>query len=730
MDTDSLIEPLNAILAPKSVAVIGASTQPGKVGHDIFVNILKGGFTGTLYPVNPTARSISSVRTYPSVKDVPDELDLAIVILPPKPALQAIQDAVAQSVKGLVIVSAGFREVGAEGLEIENRIVSVCREAGVRLIGPNCLGVINPQPAVRLNASFSARMPKAGNISFISQSGALCTAVLDFAADRNFGFSKFISIGNKADVDELDLLRYLHQDHDTEVILLYVEELRRGPEFIQAVKEITCGDYRPKPVLVIKSGRTSAGAQAAASHTGSLSGTEGVYNAIFQQAGIIRAESIDELFDFATAFAYKNESELGKLRRKVPSGNRVAIVTNAGGPGIVATDMTMFSGLELAKFKDETIETLASHLPSTANLKNPVDVIGDATTDRYANALGAVIRDEGVDGALVILTPQSMTDVQGTAEAIARIARKSFKPILCCFMGVIDVSAGVKYLQDHGIPVYKFPENAAKAFGALYKYSNWLNRQHLAQYQLTFDRERAARIIKDCIARGKTRLGELDGIGILESYGFKVLPTRLATTAAEAGAIAAEMELPVVMKIVSEQILHKSDAGGVMVGLETVEEVAQAFETIVARGRAYNADAVIDGVLVQKLAPAGTEVILGLNRYPVFGPLLMYGIGGIFVEVFQDVTFRLAPIGRNEARRMVRQIKGYKLLQGFRGRPKGDIETIEKCLVGLSSMAINHPEIIELDINPLLVHAEGQGATAADCRMILRAPGGAPPAAH
>ncbi len=730
MDSNSLIEPLNAILAPKSVAVIGASTQPGKVGHDIFVNILKGGFTGTLYPVNPTARAISSVRAYPSIKDVPDQLDLAIVILPPRPALQAIQDAVARGVKGLVIVSAGFREVGPEGREIEDRIVAICREANVRVIGPNCLGVINPLAAARLNASFSARMPKAGNISFISQSGALCTAVLDFAADRNFGFSKFISIGNKADVDELDLLRYLHQDPDTEVILLYVEELRRGPEFIQAVKEITCGDYRPKPVLVIKSGRTSAGAQAAASHTGSLSGTEGVYNAIFQQAGIIRVESIDELFDFATAFAYKNESELGKLRRKVPSGNRVAIVTNAGGPGIVATDMTMFSGLELAQFKDETIETLASHLPSTANLKNPVDVIGDATMERYENALGAVIRDEGVDGALVILTPQSMTDVLGTAEAIARIARKSFKPILCCFMGVIDVSAGVKYLQDHGIPVYKFPENAAKAFGALYRYSNWLNRQHLAQYQLTFDRKRAARIIKDCIARGKTRLGELDGIGILESYGFKVLPTRLAQTADDAAAIAAEMGLPVVMKIVSEQILHKSDAGGVMVGLQTVEEVKQAFDAIVSRGRAYKADAVIEGVLVQKMAAKGTEVILGLNRYPVFGPLLMFGIGGIFVEVFQDVTFRLAPIGRNEARRMVRQIKGYKLLQGFRGRPKGDIETIEKCLVGLSNMAINHPEIVELDINPLLVHSEGQGATAADCRMILRTPGDTPPADH
>jgi acetyltransferase len=321
------------------VAVIGASSTPGKVGHDIFVNILRGGFSGTLYPVNPTAAAIASVRAYPSVTDIPDPVDLAMVILPPRAALKTVEESIVKGVKGIVIVSAGFREVGQEGRRIEDRIVVLCREAGVRLVGPNCLGVINPQPDVRLNASFSARMPAAGNVSFISQSGALCTAVLDFAADREFGFSRFISIGNKADVDELDLLQYFHRDRDTEVIMIYLEELRRGPEFIQAVKEITCGDYRPTPVLVIKSGRTGAGARAAASHTGALAGTEGVYDAIFKQAGIIRVESINELFDFASAFAYKNESEMGKLRRKVPLGNRVAIVTNAGGPGIVATDV-------------------------------------------------------------------------------------------------------------------------------------------------------------------------------------------------------------------------------------------------------------------------------------------------------------------------------------------------------------------------------------------------------
>jgi len=718
------MDKLDAIFSPESVAVVGASTTPGKVGHDIFANILRGGFTGTLYPVNPNARSILSVRAYPNIREIPDAVDLGIIILPPKLALNAVAEAIEKGIKGVVIVSAGFREVGGEGREIEDRIFALCKEAGIRLIGPNCLGVINPLPAVRLNASFSARMPAAGNISFISQSGALCTAVLDFAADREFGFSKFISIGNKADVDELDLLRYLHEDIDTEVIMIYLEELRRGPEFIEAVKEITSGDRRPTPVLVIKSGRTSAGAMAAASHTGALAGTEAVYDAIFQQAGMIRVDSIDELFDFATAFAYRNENELGKLRRKVPSGNRVAIVTNAGGPGIVATDMTVSSGLVLAKFKEETTEALASHLPFTANVHNPVDVIGDAAQDRYENALGAVIKDEGVDGALVILTPQSMTNVLGTAEAIVRIARRSHKPILSCFMGIIDVSAGVKYLQEHGIPVFRFPENAAKAFGALYRYSNWLNRQHLAQFSLKTDKACAQQLIADSLSAGKTRLGELDGSELLKCYGFDVLPVRLAANEEDAVGFAEEMSFPVVMKIVSEQILHKSDAGGVVVGIENPESVKKAYNQIMAGAKKYNPDAVIKGVLVEKMATAGVEVILGMNRYPVFGPLLMCGLGGIFVELFQDVVFRLAPIQRNEARRMVRSIRGYKLFKGFRGKPKADIESIEKAMVRLSEMVMNHPEISEMDINPLLVHPEGQGSTVADCRIILKQPDG------
>jgi len=710
---------LDAIFSPQSVAVVGASKTPGKVGHDIFANILRGNYTGTLYPVNPSAKSVLSVKAYPNILDIPDQVELAIIILPPKIALEAVHQAVEKKIKGIVIVSAGFREVGKEGLQVENQIVSICKEAGIRLVGPNCLGVINPNPLVSLNASFSTHMPKPGNISFISQSGALCTAVLDFAADRDFGFSKFISIGNKADVDELDILRYLHQDLDTEVIMLYLEELRRGPEFIEEVKHITSGN-RPTPILAIKSGRTSAGAMAAASHTGAIAGTEAVYDAIFTQSGIIRADSIDDLFNFANAFTFKKQTALGKIHRKIPSGNRVAIITNAGGPGIVATDMTVSSGLKLASFSNDTIRSLANHLPQTANLKNPVDVIGDASFERYESALEAVIKDEGVDGALVILTPQSMTDTLGTAEAIVRIINRTTKPVLCCFMGIFDVSAGVKYLQERGVPVYRFPEDAAKAFGALFNYSQWLNRDKLPPFTLKHDTRKANDIIQRCLKDEKYYLGELDGLDILKCYGFSVLPTYLAKDQKEAQDIAAKIGYPVVLKIVSPQIIHKSDAGGVVAGIDNKEEIKHAFSEIVANAKQFNPKAQIDGVLVQKMAESGQEAILGMNRYPVFGPLLMFGFGGIFVEVFQDVSFRLAPIGRTSARKMIRSIKGYKMFQGFRGKPRRDVEHLEKLLISLSDMVTQHPEIIEMDINPLFVHEEGRGATVADLRIILK----------
>ncbi|MDY0374208.1 MAG: acetate--CoA ligase family protein [Desulfobacterium sp.] len=698
------MDKLDAIFAPESIAVIGASTQKGKVGHDIFANILFGGYKGTIYPVNPKAKSIIGVKCYTSVTNIPDPIDLAMVILPPKLALQAVKDCIAKGVKGVVIVSAGFKEVRGEGAEIEEEIKEMCRKANIRLVGPNCLGVINPAPEVSLNASFSSRMPAAGNVSFISQSGALCTAVLDFAADKGFGFSKFISIGNKADVDELDLLRYYHKDPNTDVVMIYMEELSRGAEeFISEVREMTSG-INPTPVIAIKSGTSVAGAAAAASHTGALAGSDAIYDAIFSQAGIIRCHTVNELFDYAQALAAK----------KIPTGDRIAIVTNAGGPGIIATDMSENSGLSLASFTDETIAELHKYLPPTANFHNPVDVIGDAARDRYENTLATVLSDSGVDGVLIILTPQSMTDAMGTAEAIVNIARNAIKPIVCAFMGVVDVSDGVKLLQKNRVPVYQFPESAARAMGVLYRNKQWLSRKILPQYDISFDAAKAGQIVKDCLDRGETTMGELDGSRLLACYGFHTLDMALARTGEEAVAIADRIGYPIVMKIVSKQILHKSDAKGVRVGIKTPEEVKEVFEEILESAKEYNSMAKLDGVLVQESAKKGREVILGVSRDDVFGHAVMFGLGGIFVEVYKDVVFRMAPMGRNVARRMVRGIKGYPLLAGIRGEAPSDIEALEKNLVSLREMVTNHPEIKELDINPLFVHEAGEGTTVAD----------------
>jgi acetate---CoA ligase (ADP-forming) len=702
------MDKLDAIFAPETIAVIGASTQKGKVGHDIFANILSGGYKGTLYPVNPKARSVLSVKCYTTITNIPDPIDLAMIILPPKAAQASVKECIAKGVKGIVIVSAGFKEVGGEGARIEKQIKTLCTDAGVRLVGPNCLGVINPSPKVSLNASFSARMPEPGNVSFISQSGALCTAVLDYAADKGFGFSKFISIGNKADVDELDLLRYYHKDPDTDVVMIYMEELSRSAEeFITEVREMTSGT-NPTHVIVIKSGSSAAGARAAASHTGALAGADVIYDGLFTMSGILRCKTVNQLFDYAQAFA----------ANKYPTGDRIAIVTNAGGPGIIATDMSEQSGLHLATFSEETITELKKYLPATANFHNPVDVIGDAAKDRYENTLATVLADRGVDAVLIILTPQSMTDAIGTAEAIVRISKNSIKPILCAFMGIVDVSDGVKLLQQHKVPVYQFPESAARSLGALREGIKWLSRKILPQYNLVYDKDKAGKIIQEYLSQGRYVLGELDGNEILKCYGFNILPMALAGTADEAVQIARDLGYPVVMKIVSPQILHKSDAGGVRVRLENDEAVETAFKQIMENAKKYDPHAHLEGVLIQQLAPAGKEVILGVTWDPVFGHAVMFGLGGIFVEVYKDVAFRLSPMGRNVARRMIKSIKGYPILKGLRGEAPSDIEEIEKNIVSLKALVDDHPVIRELDINPLFVHEAGKKTTVAD--IIIR----------
>ena len=528
-------------------------------------------------------------------------------------------------------------------------------------------------------------------------------------------------MGDKSDVDEVEMLYYLHQDPDTDVIVIYLEGLMKGPEFIDAVQKITSGK-KPTPVLAIKSGSTSPEIMAVVSHAKALMGSVSIYDVVFQQAGIIQAGSIEELFDFAGAFTHRNQNRKLKTGPKVPNGNRVAVITNAKGPGSMATDLTVASGLKLAEFKVKTIKSLTRILSNATGVHNPVNICRNISSTYVNKALEETIQDEGVDIALLIFTPKSISNSVETAKAIVRVAKNSSKPIFCCFMGVVDISSGEKYLQDYGIPVFRFPENAIRALGALCKYSKWINRQHFSGISFKHEKEKASHIIKNCIETGHLILGELDGAELLKCYGFSALSGNIAKNEDEAIDIAEKINYPVVMKIVSANILHKFDAGGVVLDLENRDHVRSAYKDIIEKAKIYNPEAIIDGVLIQKMAQPGGEVILGMNRYPVFGPLLMFGLGGIFVEVFQDVIFRFAPVGRNESSRMIQGIRGYKIFKGFRGRPKSDIEVLEGSIVSLSDMVMNHPEINELNINPLLVHEEGNGATVADCRIVLKPP--------
>lgn len=704
---DDVLDRVRAIFEPASVAVVGASQRQGSVGLSVFKNLLDGGFSGVIYPVNVRAHAVCGVRAYPSLTAIDDQVDLAVIIVPAGQVAQVAREAGQMGVKGLIVITAGFRETGKAGLVMEEELKAICQEYGMSLVGPNCLGVINTAKDFSLNASFARRPPLPGNIGFISQSGALCTAVLDYAARKNIGFSKFISVGNKADIDELALLRYLHADPATKVIMMYVEDLRHGFEFIDVVRDITGGD-NPTPIVAVKSGRTAAGAAAVSSHTGSLAGSEAIYDAIFQQSGIYRAQTISHLFDYAIAFA----------TQPLPKSNRVAIITNAGGPGIIATDITMNVGLTLAKFSEDTTDALKSALPATANIHNPVDVIGDAGVDRYKAAFEAVLKDENVDGVIFILTPQSMTDIYATAQIIPAMAKKSGKPVLTSFMGELDVRDAIDFLEQNHMPHYHFPEMAARALGAMYRHLKWISRQHLTELEISPNRALARQVIEESLAAGKTYLGEVEGNKILAAYGFPVLPARLATSAEEAAAAVREFGRAV-FKIASPQIVHKSDLGGVRVGIENEEQARAAYADIMRVVKCNAPNAQIEGIFVQKMADKGVEVILGINRYKTFGPLLMFGLGGIFVEIFKDVSFRLAPIRHNAARRMIRSIKAYPMLAGARGEEPCDTDELERCLILLSALATENPEIAELDINPLFVHANGKGCSVADCRILL-----------
>jgi acetyltransferase len=694
---------LDFFFRPSSVAVIGASRDPEKLGYAVLANLKEGGFSGALYPVNPKADEILGLRAYPTVLDIPGPVDLAVIVIPYPLVPGALQQCGEKGIPAVVVISAGFREAGREGLERELEVVGIARRYGIRLIGPNCLGVIDTHTP--LNATFAAGMPPGGPIAFMSQSGALGTAVLDMALAGRIGFSRFVSLGNKADVNEVDLLEAWEDDPGSRVILAYIEGLPDGQKFMEVARRVT----RKKPVVAVKSGVTRSGARAVSSHTGSLAGSEAAYHAAFRQAGVIRAESMEHLFDLALAFAYQ----------PLPPGDRIAIVTNAGGPGILATDALEHAGLQLARFRPETIEALMADLPSAASAANPVDVLGDALADRYEHALRRVLADPGVDGVIVIVTPQAMTQIEETAHVVGRVARETDKPVLGCFMGESRIAAGIAVLRQYGIPNYPFPERAAAALAAMVRYRREREQPSYPPAHFEVDRAAVRRVLEEARAQGRVSIGDAEARTILEAYGFPLPPSHLAATPEEAVAAAEEMGYPVVLKIASPDILHKTDVGGVRLNLRSPADVRDAFDLIVYRATRYVPGARIWGCLVQKMVPPGREVLIGMSRDPQFGPLVAFGLGGIYVEALKDVVFRVAPFGPEEAAEMIREIRSYPLLEGVRGEPPADHAAMVDALCRVSQLVTDFPEIAELDINPLVVYEEGRGAVALDMRLVL-----------
>ncbi|MCS7197207.1 MAG: acetate--CoA ligase family protein [Candidatus Bipolaricaulota bacterium] len=705
-------ETLEALFAPQSVAVIGASTKPDSLGRAVFKNVLFSGYTGVVYPVHPKARSILGVKAYPSVLDIPDEIDLAVIIVPAAAVAEVLDECGRKGVRASIVISAGFKEIGEEGAKREAELQQIARRYGIALLGPNCLGIINTDPKVSLNATFAHGMPRQGNIAFISQSGALGVAALEYAQRQKIGLSKFISIGNKADLHENHLLEYLKDDPLTDVILLYVEDLEDPRGFHKLATEITSERPKKIPILAIKSGRTLEGAKAATSHTGALAGSDEVYDSVFMQSGVLRVETIEELFDYAVAFA----------QQPLPKGNEIAIVTNAGGAGILATDAAVRYGLRLASFTHETTQRLRELLPPTINVANPVDMTGEPNEQRYDTIVRTVLADPNVQGVIVIAAPHILMSLENIARNIVRAVQEtqSDKPVLTCLMAVTDARPAVEILETINIPNYSFPERAARALAAMARYQEWVHRPR-TEYRIFRDIqiERAREIIAHAKRDGRRLLLEPEAHDLLKAFGFPVLKYRLAQTEDEALAAAHEIGYPVVLKIVSPDIAHKVDVGGVKLNIQSDSELRASYRQVLADVTQAKPTARIVGVFVQEFIKDGKETILGLKRDPLFGPLLMFGLGGIYVEALRDVTFRLAPVRELGIQRMIRQIRGFKILEGFRGEPPSDIDTIAECLARLSQLATQIEEIVELDINPLVVLKKGHGARVVDARIVV-----------
>ena len=698
---------LKSIFAPRNVAVIGATEKEGSVGRTILWNLISSPFGGAVFPINPKRPSLLGIKAYPSIKDVPDQVDLAVIVTPSTSIPGIIQECAEAGVKGAIVISAGFKEVGAPGIELERQLLENARKGGMRVVGPNCLGVMNPISG--LNATFAAGMARKGHVAFISQSGALCTAVLDWSFKENVGFSAFVSVGSMLDVDWGDLIYYLGDDPHTDSIVIYMETIGDARSFLSAAREVALS----KPIIVIKPGRTEGAARAAASHTGSLTGSDEVLDAAFRRAGVLRVNSISEIFSMAEV--------LGRQPR--PKGPRLTILTNAGGPGVLATDELLTTGGELAEISKETMEKLNEFLPASWSHNNPIDIIGDADPQRYARSLEVAAQDQNSDGLLVILTPQAMTDPTATAEALKSYAKSYDKPILASWSGGKEVAAGEAILNKAGIPTFEYPDDAAQAF--TYMWQSTFNLKTLYETPSLPDdegagpdRAKAKAIIDHVRETGRELLTEAESKQLLAAYGIPTTPTLIATSAREAGEMAAELGYPIVLKLHSETITHKTDVGGVKLNLQNSSDVEAAYEAIKTSVSEIAGPEHFLGVTVQPMIKMeGYELIIGSSIDPQFGPVLLFGTGGQLVEVFKDRALALPPLNTTLSRRMIERTKIFTALKGVRGRKPVDLDALDKLMVRFSQLVVEQRWIKELDINPLI--ASPEGLLALDGRVVL-----------
>ncbi|MCX7607810.1 MAG: acetate--CoA ligase family protein [Anaerolineales bacterium] len=702
-------ETLLPYFKPRGIAVIGASADPEKIGHGVLKNLLhpEFGFRGPIYPVNPKASEILGLPCYPSVLDVPDPLDLAVIVVPSAAAPAVMEDCGRRGVKATIILSGGFRETGPEGAERERQCVEIAARYGMRLMGPNCIGVMDMHTPV--NTTFVAGITRPGKIDFVSQSGALCGGILDWAQARGINFSRFLSIGNKAEVNEADLMRYLAEDEESRVLAVYVEDVKDGADFLEAARYAAAR----KPVLILKGGRSQSGQAATASHTGALAGAHAAFAAAAKQSGLIEFHSVESMFNAALALAHQ----------PLLCGDRVAVLTNAGGPAVLAADALESVGLKLAAVSPETRAALRPVLAPDAALNGPVDMLGGADERQYRLALEALLEDSANDGILVILVPTVLNRPAAIVENLVAVLRerRPDKPVLLCLFGEAHVRQAYTVADLGGLPAYRFPEDAAEAFGVMHRRARRLKQDRLAPQPLAgIAPERAQQLLAEARRNGQRALDAAAGRALLEAYGIPMPQDRLATNAEEAARFAVEIGFPVALKLASPDILHKTEVGGVLLNLTDEQAVRQGWQSIVSRARAARPAAEIRGVQVQPMVVGGQEVILGVKRDPIFGPLVMFGLGGIYVEALADVSFRLAPLSIQDAEEMIDEVRSAKLLAGLRGAPPADRRALLEAILRLSQLAVDCPEIEELDVNPLIVLPAGQGALAVDVRVVLR----------